>query len=185
MLRTGLNSLDGVPVVVERKRIRRINVRVDAEGRIHLSVPKYWATIAEGEAFLRANWKWCVEARAKVLARPAAVRKPPTAEQLAVLGALLDELNTSWADRFGEPGVTWKLRRMKSIWGSCHWRKRRITYNNELAHAPRELVEYVVVHELTHLQAHDHGPRFHALMDARLPDWAERRRRLNKREFAE
>ena len=73
---------------------------------------------------------------------------------------------------------------MKSLWGSCHWRRRRITYNTELALAPRELVEYVVVHELTHLQAHDHGPRFHALMDERLPDWAARRRRLNKREFS-
>ena len=184
MLRSGLNSLDGIPVVVERKRIRRINVRVDAEGRVRLSVPVYWATIAEGESFLRANWKWCVETRGRVLAQPRAVRTPPTEEQLAALGALLDELNASWADRFGEPGVTWKLRRMKSLWGSCHWRKRRITYNTELAHAPRELVEYVVVHELTHLQAHDHGPRFHALMDARLPDWSVRRRRLNRREFA-
>lgn len=184
MLRSGLNSLDGIPVVVERKRIRRINVRVDAEGRVHLSVPVRWATIAEGEAFLRANWKWCVETRAKVLARTSSVRTPPTAEQLAALGTLLDELNAAWADRLAEPGVTWKLRRMKSLWGSCHWRRRRITYNTELALAPRELVEYVVVHELTHLQAHDHGPRFHALMDERLPDWAARRRRLNKREFS-
>ena len=116
MLRSGLNSLDGIPVVVERKRIRRINVRVDAEGRVHLSVPVRWATIAEGEAFLRANWKWCVETRAKVLARPSSVRTPPTAEQLAALGALLDELNAAWADRLAEPGVTWKLRRMKSLW---------------------------------------------------------------------
>ena len=43
---------------------------------------------------------------------------------------------------------------------------------------PRELVEYVVVHELTHLRAHDHGPAFKAFMDARLPDWRLRRRRL-------
>ena len=183
MLRSGLNSLDGIPVVVERKRIRRINVRVDAEGRVRLSVPAYWATIAEGEAFLRANWKWCVETRAKALAQPRAVRTPPTEEQVAALCTVLAELNASWAERLGEPGVTWKLRRMKSLWGSCHWRKRRITYNSDLAHAPRELVEYVVVHELTHLQAHDHGPGFHALMDARLPDWPVRRRRLNKREF--
>jgi len=182
-LKTGLNSLDGIPVVVERKRIRRINVRVDPEGRVRLSVPKWWATIAEGEAFLRANWKWCVATRAKVLARPVVSRTPPTEEELARLRAALDELHLLWTARLAEPGVTWKLRRMKSIWGSCHWRVRRITYNSELARAPRELVEYVVVHELTHLQVHDHGPRFHALMDARLPDWPARRRRLNRRDF--
>ena len=47
-----------------------------------------------------------------------------------------------------------------------------------LAGAPRECVEYVVVHELTHLKAHGHGVRFKALMDERLPDWRERRRAL-------
>ena len=62
-------------------------------------------------------------------------------------------------------------------------RKRQITYNAELARVPRELVEYVVVHELTHLQAANHGPRFYALMDERLPVWKFLRRKLNKREF--
>ena len=83
-----------------------------------------------------------------------------------------------WAARLCEPGVNWKLRTMKSLWGSCNWRKRLITLNAELARVSRDLVEYVVVHEFTHLQAHDHGPGFRSLMDARLPDWRERRRRL-------
>ena len=70
---------------------------------------------------------------------------------------------------------------MKSLWGSCQWRKRLITLNAELARVPRELVEYVVVHELTHLRVHDHGPQFKALMNARLPQWHPLRRRLNSR----
>lgn len=179
MLHTGLNSLDGIPVEVVRKRVRRISLRVDAEGVVHLNIPSWGATIAEGEAFLRSQWKWCVAARAKAMARRPAVRTPPTKEELAALVALLGELQTTWSARLGEPGVTWHLRRMKTLWGSCHWTKRRITYNSELARAPRELVEYVVVHELTHLQVHDHGPRFHALMDDRLPGWPALRRRLN------
>ena len=48
---------------------------------------------------------------------------------------------------------------------------------------PRELVEYVVVHELSHLQAANHGLRFYVLMDGRLPDLKHLRRKLNKREF--
>ena len=89
MFHSGVNYLDGIPVVVERKRIRRINVRVDAEGRVRLSVPIWWSTIAEGEAFLRANWKWCVATRTKVLARPAALRTPPTEDELTALGTML------------------------------------------------------------------------------------------------
>ena len=42
-------------------------------------------------------------------------------------------------------------------------------------------MEYVVVHELTHLRAPNHGPAFYALMDARLPGWRQLRRRLNGR----
>lgn len=185
MLKTGRNYLDGIPVDVERKRIRRINIRIGTDGTVHLSVPKWWATIAEGEAFLRSKWKWAVATRSKLMSTPAAIRLPPTPEQLYRLKTMLDELNGQWATRLGEPNVSWKLRAMNTLWGSCHFRKRFITYNTELAHAPRELVEYVVVHELTHLKAHDHGPNFYALMDVRLPNWKLLRRRLAKREFSE
>lgn len=184
MLKTGANFIDGIRVEVVRKRIRRINIRIDETGCVRVSVPVWWATLAEADAFVRSQWKWCVESRAKVLARPVAVRRLATPEEIACLRLVLAELNVQWTSRLGESGVTWKLRRMKTLWGSCHWLKRCVTYNTELALAPRELVEYVVVHELTHLQAHDHGPRFHALMDARLPGWPLLRRRLNKREFA-
>ena len=44
-----------------------------------------------------------------------------------------------------------------------------------------DLVDYVLVHELCHLKHLDHGPGFHALMQRSLPDWKERRRRLNDR----
>ena len=189
MFRAGTNFIDGIPIEVTRKRIRRINLRIAPDGRVHLSVPLRWATLAEGEAFLRSKWKWVVATRQSVLARPSASRRPIAPEERVALLALLgahgepDGLMPVWAARLCEPGVSWKLRTMKSQWGSCNWRKRLITLNAELARVSRDLVEYVVVHEFTHLQAHDHGPEFKALMDARLPDWRERRRRLSGRDF--
>ena len=184
MLHNGPNEVDGIPVEVIRKRIRRYNLRVDSDGTVKLSVPEWWGTLRQAGFFLREKWAWVHKTRAEVLARPAPTRAPVTEAELEALRTLLGELNATWAARVGEDGVSWKIRKVKSLWGCCHWRDRYITYNAELARAPRELVEYVVVHELTHLQAHDHGPRFHALMDERLPDWAARRRRLNKREFS-
>ena len=153
---------------------------VSADGVVHLSVPFRFATIAEGEAFLRAHWKWCVAARARAMARASAVRTPPTEAEVGSLAGLIAELHEKWTGRLGEHCVKWSLRRMKSVWGSCHWAKRHITYNMDLARQPRELVEYVVVHELTHFAVHNHGPRFKALMDERLPGWPELRRRLNR-----
>lgn len=184
MFRTGRNFIDGIAVDVIRKRVRRINVRVSADGVIHLSVPSWGCTIAEGEAFLRANWKWAVAARAKALARRAAAPGPLAPEQVQAFTAQLAEIHAAWCARLGEAGVTWKLRAMKTLWGSCHFRKRHVTYNRELARAPRELVEYVVVHELTHLRVPNHGPAFYALMDERLPGWRALRRALNRRPAA-
>lgn len=56
MLHSGHNEIDGVPVEVVRKRIRRINLRVAADGTVCLSVPKWWATLRQGELFLREKW---------------------------------------------------------------------------------------------------------------------------------
>ena len=180
MLHSGANIVDGVPVDVERKRIRRINIRVKPDGRVHMSVPKWWATLKEGEEFLLSKWKWVQKTRAEVLARPVAVRPPCTEAEVSALGFLLLELNTVWSQKLAEPNVTWKIRRMKSVWGSCHFRRRSITYNAELARVPRTHVEYVVVHELTHLKAPNHGALFYRLMDERLPGWQRLRRELNK-----
>ncbi len=183
MLHQGENWVDGVRVDVVRKRIRRINLRIGADASVSLSIPFYWATLADGEAFLKEKWSWVLRAREKMLARPPVETEPIVGFDHLLLETDLQMLCRLWAERLGEENVTWRIRAMKSQWGSCHWRKRLLTFNAELARAPRELIEYVVVHELTHLQAHDHGEKFYELMNRRLPDWKTRRTRLNKRDF--
>lgn len=185
MIRSGENVIDGVVVEVRRKRIRRINLRIDDDGRVHLSVPVWWATLREGEDFLRSKWSWVLKVRAEIAAtrpetRPAA---PVTEAELADLASVIAELSSSWTARLHEEGVVWRLRPMKTLWGSCNFRVRRITYSHALARVSRELVEYVVVHELTHLKVHDHGIAFQRLMDERLPDWRKLRKILNSRKI--
>lgn len=185
MIHFGENVLDGIPVEVTRRRAWRIGIRVLQDGRIAVTVPKWGGTLREAEAFLRSKWDWVVKTRAKILANPEPVPAsvPPSSGEVESLRTLLADLNSRWAAKLGEKGVTWTLRAMKTLWGSCHVVRRRITYNTELAKVPREMVEYVVVHELTHLKTARHGPKFYRLMDERLPGWRELRRRLNKREF--
>jgi predicted metal-dependent hydrolase len=72
----------------------------------------------------------------------------------------------------------WRLRRMRSQWGSCTV-DGLVTLNTQLAKAPVELIDYVVLHEFAHLKHHDHGPGFERLMDRHMPDWRARRRELN------
>jgi len=53
-----------------------------------------------------------------------------------------------------------------------------MTLNADLVRAPRVCVEYVVVHELCHLQRSDHSAEFYKLLDRAMPDWQGRKRQL-------
>ena len=70
-----------------------------------------------------------------------------------------------------------QLRTMRSRWGSLSL-KTGMTLNLSLIHSPPECIDYVIVHELCHLEQMNHGPRFKALMTQMLPDWSLRRRHL-------
>ncbi|WP_371183899.1 M48 family metallopeptidase [Xanthomonas sacchari] len=74
------------------------------------------------------------------------------------------------------PALT--VRRMQRRWGSCS-ASGRITLNAGLIHASRECIDYVILHELCHLQAHQHGRAFQRLLDAHLPDWRALKQRLD------
>jgi predicted metal-dependent hydrolase len=68
---------------------------------------------------------------------------------------------------------------MKTRWGSCNPKAGNIRLNTELVKKPKDLLEYVVVHELLHLITPSHGEKFVQLLDANLPNWREARAELN------
>jgi len=71
------------------------------------------------------------------------------------------------------------VKKMKTKWGTCNRKARRIWINLELAKKPPECLEYIVVHELTHLLERYHNSVFYAYMDRFLPQWREYRKKLN------
>lgn len=98
-------------------------------------------------------------------------------EQLkAYIGPLVDR----WAEKLEERDVTWQVKEMKTMWGSCGVKRRALLFNLELARVPKECIEYVVVHELTHLKVQNHNKLFEALMTQRLPGWRNLRQKLNE-----
>ena len=69
------------------------------------------------------------------------------------------------------------LRQMQRKWASISM-KGRLTLNTDLLNLPETLTEYVIVHELVHLLAPNHGKLFKSFMSAYLPDWEERQESL-------
>ena len=79
----------------------------------------------------------------------------------------------------GARASEWRIRDMKTRWGSCNVEKRRIWLNLHLAEKAPDCLRYVLLHELCHLHEHGHGKAFWARMDACCPDWRAIRKRLN------
>ncbi|SER39908.1 M48 family metallopeptidase [Parafannyhessea umbonata] len=75
----------------------------------------------------------------------------------------------------------WRIRRMKSRWGSCNTKTRMICLNAQLVEYPIECLESVIAHELCHLIEPTHNERFHQLLDTYYPANREARRILNLR----
>ena len=85
-----------------------------------------------------------------------------------------------WAVRIGIKTPQIHLRQMKSKWASISTAG-RLTLNTDLLSIPRELGEYVIVHELIHMLAPNHGKVFKSFLAAYLPDWEVREQQLKQR----
>lgn len=85
-------------------------------------------------------------------------------------------------DIFLQFGVSYpeiRIRRMTARWGSCQPYKGIITLNSRLIETPPACIEYVAVHEFSHLIYPNHSKAFHALMTKLMPDWKQRKKLLN------
>lgn len=89
------------------------------------------------------------------------------------------KLLAKWQPIMGVTAKHFGVKKMKTLWGSCNTDTAGICLNLELAKKPPECLEYVVVHELTHLLERHHNARFMAHMDNFLPNWRSIKQQLN------
>lgn len=89
-------------------------------------------------------------------------------------------LIAKWEARLGVRVSAYFLQKMKTRWGGCNARAGTIRLNTELVKKPRDLLEYVVVHEMVHLLEPLHSERFLALLTEHYPLWREAKAELNE-----
>lgn len=95
------------------------------------------------------------------------------------LKELIPPLLEKWQTKLGVQAKQWAIKKMKTKWGACNGKVRRIWLNLELAKKPLPCLEYIIVHELVHLLERHHNDTFTALMNKFLPQWRSRRSELN------
>lgn len=91
----------------------------------------------------------------------------------------IEPLVEKWEAILGDKVAAWRVRKMKTKWGSCNIEQRRILLNLELAKKPLECLEYILLHEMLHFTERKHNERFKVLCDQHMPDWRARRALLN------
>ena len=112
--------------------------------------------------------------------RAAALHRWYRRELQARLAVLCEE----WEPKVGVKVQELRIKRMKTLWGSCNAGAGRIWLNLELAKKPLACLAFVLVHEMVHFHERRHNERFHALMDAAMPQWRTYRDELNRAPLA-
>ncbi len=85
-----------------------------------------------------------------------------------------------WRPIIGVSIREWRVKWMKTKWGTCNTKAKRIWLNLELAKRPARCLEYIVVHELLHLIERKHNQVFIAHLDKHVPQWRSIRKELNQ-----
>ena len=93
-------------------------------------------------------------------------------------------LVAKWQKLIGIQVKDWRIKRMKTKWGSCSIEAGRIWLNLELAKKPVQCLEYIIAHEIAHFVERHHNDRFIAILDKKLPQWRHYRDELNAEPLA-
>ena len=173
---------DGVPwrfdagacVFVRHRRAKRYILRLDATGRVRVTIPR-GGSRREAAAFAERQREWIVRERARVMNRTPAASLGP--ELLARARSALSARLLSLATHLRLPVTRVSVRNQRTRWGSCG-RDGHVCLNWRLVLMPDWVSDYVMIHELMHLRRMDHSPAYWKLVAAACPDYLAARQWL-------
>ena len=96
------------------------------------------------------------------------------------LRVIASNLIERWQKTIGVQLNAWGIKRMKTRWGTCNQKAGRIWLNLELTKKPEHCLEFIIVHEMTHLLERSHNDRFKAYLDRFMPRWRQYKEELKR-----
>lgn len=198
---------DELEVVVERKKIKNIYFRINEQRQIYVTCPRL-VRDSEIKKLLKENYKSLEKMYKKVLRDNAKTNKVLLLgneleyvysnrikfENRCAYGPSVDSINAYlekkslkvFQDRLdiisptfsNLPKFRLRIRKMKSRWGVCNKSSMTVTLNSLLIHKRVFLIDYVIVHELSHWSHMDHSAAFWREVEAHFPDYKKARKEL-------
>lgn len=116
-----------------------------------------------------------MSAKSTVKQRDAYVKE----EYRKILKEEIEKRLPKWEAQTGLKCDSWQTKYMVTKWGACSTDKKKLWFNLQLAQKPYACLDYIILHELTHLITRKHDATFIAHMDRYMPNWREIRKELN------
>jgi len=168
-----------------RSARRTIGLQIDPRG-LNVRVPQR-AALRDIEQALQGKSDWILRKLAeleKLSGREAPSAEQPAAKSPAEIRVLKRQARSLFAERLAHferqhacVPVRWSLTSARTRWGSCS-PGGHVRLNWRLIHCPIPVIDYVIAHELAHLEELNHGPRFWARVEVLYPDWRRERKAL-------
>ena len=162
------------------RRSRHIRIRVAPGGGVFVTAPTLMS-VALVEKFVEKQARWIERAAERMSgykSLPVSGRRDYLKHREEARGFLTERV-AYWNKQYGFTYGRIAIKDTKRLWGSCS-RKGNINFSYALLFLPRELADYVVVHELCHLAELNHSKQFWALVAQRLPEYVSLRRELRR-----
>lgn len=174
-----ITQMGNIKIEIQRRKIKNMNIYIKPpKGDVLVTVPM---RISDEEVFrfLKKKEQWILKNHEKMKNQKTFQQKEISIEQRKWLENKIIEYAMKWEPVMGVHCTGFMIWNMKTRWGSCSIHSKKIRINLQLAAKPEECIEYVLVHELCHLLEPSHNERFYYFMDLYLPDWENRKKKLN------
>lgn len=194
-------NLYGFDVNLSFKKVKRVSITIKAPfGEIFINAPKYFQ-ISQIEQLLLDKKEWILKNQTKIKSRtiipfdtfkegdtPYLFLQPINInlthdelfkfyrEQLKITAQPLFE---KWTKIMNVYPNEWRIKNMKTRYGSCNVLAKRIWINLKLVVLDKSCLELIIVHELCHLIEKSHSKRFYSLLDYYLPNWKNTQNKLS------
>ena len=165
-----------------KKRVKYLRLTIGHDGALTLTVPIAYPMFLINN-FLNSRREWIIQALAKKKTNQSLLAvqhsEVEIKEYKKLAKALVEERLNYFNQSYGFKYNKISIRNQTSRWGSCSSAK-NLNFNYRLAILPEELADYIIVHELCHLQEMNHSPRFWQLVAKTIFDYKNRQKKLKK-----
>jgi len=174
--------VEEIEVEITRKPIKGLIIKaLPPDGKVVCSAPLKAYSDDEIKKFISSKIHRIRKIQAKAQAHVEKTKLPECKKERTILSKQLEEKIAEklprWEEKMGRKCSGWGISSMKSRWGVCNVKTKKLTFSLMLAAKSDEFLEYVIVHELAHLFTRFHGDEFKQIMTQHLPNWKEIRKR--------